>query len=138
MENIITAIKIACGAVAAVLSNIFGGFDVLFVALLWCILIDYITGLCAAIYRRKLNSEVGFKGILKKFVILCIVAFAHELAIVVNVPELRDLVVGFYIANEGISILENAGKMNIPVARALADFMEQLKEKTNKDDEGDK
>ena len=127
MENIITTIKIACGAIAAVLSNIFGGFDVLFVALLWCILIDYITGICAAIYQKKLNSEIGFKGILKKFVILCIVALAHELAMVVGVPELRDLVIGFYMANEGISILENAGKMNIPVAKALADFMEQLK-----------
>ena len=134
MENIITAIKIACGAVAAVLSNIFGGFDVLFVALLWCILIDYITGICAAVYQKRLNSEVGFKGILKKFVILCIVALAHELAIVVGVPELRDLVVGFYIANEGISILENAGKMNIPVAKALSEFLEQLKNKDDKNE----
>ena len=112
MENIITAIKIACGAIAAVLSNIFGGFDVLFVALLWCILIDYITGICAAVYQKRLNSEIGFKGILKKFVILCIVVLAHELAIVVGVPELRDLVVGFYIANEGISILENKIPIN--------------------------
>lgn len=127
MENIITAIKIACGAAAAVLSNIFGGFDVIFVALLWCVLIDYITGICAAVYQKKLNSEVGFKGILKKFVILCIVALSHELSVVVGVSELRDLVIGFYIANEGISILENAGKMNIPVAKALSDFMEQLK-----------
>lgn len=135
MENIITAIKIACGAVAAVLSNIFGGFDVIFVALLWCILIDYITGICAAIYLKKLNSEIGFKGILKKVVILCIIALSHELSVVVGVPEIRDLVVGFYIANEGISILENAGKMNIPVAKALSKFLEQLKEKANDNDE---
>lgn len=133
MENIITGIKIACGAIAAVLSNMFGGFDVLFVALLWCVLIDYITGICAAIYQKKLNSETGFKGILKKFVILCIVALAHELALVVGVPELRDLVLGFYIANEGISILENAGKMNIPVAKSLCDFLEQLKDKGDND-----
>ena len=134
MENIITAIKIACGTVLAMLSNIFGGFDVLFVALLWCILIDYITGICAAVYQKKLNSEIGFKGILKKFVILCIVALAHELALVVGVPELRDLVIGFYMVNEGISILENAGKMNIPVAKALSEFLEQLKEKSDKNE----
>ncbi len=134
MEKIITAIKIICGAVAAVLSNIFGGLDVLFVGLLWCILIDYITGICAAVYQKKLNSEIGFKGILKKFVILCIVALAHELSMVVGVPELRDLVVGFYIANEGISILENAGKMNVPVAKGLSNFLEQLREKGDKDE----
>ncbi len=134
MENIITTIKLACAAVAAVLSNIFGGFDALFVALLWCILIDYITGICAAVYQKKLNSETGFKGILKKFVILCIVALAHELAMVVGVPELRDLVVGFYITNEGISILENAGKMNVPVAKMLSKFLEQLKEKGDRNE----
>lgn len=106
----------------------------LFVALLWCVLIDYITGICTAIYQKRLNSETGFKGILKKFVILCIVALAHELAVVVGVPELRDLVVGFYIANEGISILENAGKMNIPVAKGLSEFLEQLKNKDDRDE----
>lgn len=137
MENIITGIKFACGVIAAVLSNIFGGIDALFTALLICVVVDYITGIMAAIYEKKLNSEVGFRGILKKIAILCIVVLAHELEIVVGIGGIRDLAVGFYIANEGISILENSAKMNVPVARNLAGILEQLKDKLEKEDDED-
>ena len=134
MDNLITGIKFACGVVAAILSNIFGGMDALIAALLICIVVDYITGIMAAVYEKKLNSEVGFKGILKKIAILCIVVLAHELEVVVGVGGIRDLAVGFYIANEGISILENSAKMNVPVARSLAGILEQLKDKLEKED----
>lgn len=137
MENIISGIKIACGVIAAILSNIFGGLDALFTALLICIVVDYITGIMAAIYEKKLNSEVGFRGILKKIAILCIVVLAHELEVVVGVGGIRDLAVGFYIANEGISILENSARMNVPVARSLSGFLEQLKDKLEKEDDED-
>ena len=137
MDNIITGIKFSCGVIAAVLSNIFGGLDALFTALLVCIVIDYITGICAAVYEKKLNSEIGFKGIFKKVAILCIIVLAHELEIVIGVAGVRDLVVGFYVANEGISILENAAKMNVPVARNLTGFLDQLKDKLERDDEED-
>ena len=129
MENLITGIKFTCGIIAAVISNLFGGIDALFTALLICIVVDYVTGILSAIYEKKLNSEVGFRGILKKIAILCIVVLAHELEIVAGVGGIRDLAVGFYIANEGISILENCAKMNVPVARKLSDVLEQLKEK---------
>ena len=135
MENIITGIKFACGVVAAVLSNFFGGIDALFTALLICIVVDYVTGIMAAIYEKKLNSEVGFRGILKKIAILCIVVLAHELELVVGIGGIRDLAVGFYIANEGISILENCAKMNVPVAKNLAVILEQLKEKLDEEDD---
>ena len=134
MDNIISGIKIACGVVAAIFSNIFGGLDALFTALLICIIVDYITGIMAAIYEKKLNSEVGFRGILKKITILCIVVLAHELEVVVGVGGIRDLAVGFYIANEGISILENGARMNVPVARSLAGILEQLKDKLEQGD----
>ena len=137
MENIITGIKFACGVIAAILSNIFGGLDALFTALLICIIIDYVTGIMAAIYEKKLNSEVGFRGILKKIAILCIVVLAHELEVVVGIGGIRDLAVGFYIANEGISILENSAKMNVPVAKNLAGILEQLKDKLDKEDDED-
>lgn len=137
MENVISGIKIACGVAAAILSNIFGGLDALFTALLICIVADYVTGIMAAIYEEKLNSEVGFRGILKKIAILCIVVLAHELEVVIGVGGIRDLAVGFYIANEGISILENSARMNVPVARNLAGILEQLKNKIEKDDEDD-
>ena len=137
MDNLITGIKFACGIVAAIVSNIFGGLDALFSALLICIVVDYVTGIMAAIYEKKLNSEIGFRGILKKIAILCIVVLAHELEVVVGVGGIRDLAVGFYIANEGISILENCAKMNVPVARNLSNILEQLKDKLDKDDEDD-
>ena len=137
MDGIITGIKFACGVIAAVLSNIFGGIDALFTALLICIVVDYVTGIMAAVYEKKLNSEVGFKGILKKIAILCIVVLAHELEVVVGIGGVRDLAVGFYIANEGISILENSAKMNVPVARSLAGVLEQLKDKLENDENGD-
>lgn len=135
MENIITGIKFACGIIAAIISNIFGGLDALFTALLICIVVDYVTGILAAIYEEKLNSEIGFRGILKKIAILCIVVLAHELEVVVGVGGVRDLAVGFYIANEGISILENCAKMNVPVARNLSNILEQLKDKLDKEDD---
>lgn len=133
MENIINGIKICCGAVAAVLSFVFGGLDVLLKALIACIVVDYITGLCAAVYQKKLNSSTGFKGILKKFVILCIVIAAHFMDVAFGINAIREMAVGFYIANEGISILENAGKMNVPIAKNLAGILEQLRAKTEKD-----
>ena len=137
MENIITGIKFACGIIAAIVSNIFRGLDALFTALMICIVVDYVTGILAAIYEKKLNSEIGFRGILKKIAILCIVVLAHELEIVVGVGGVRDLAVGFYIANEGISILENCAKMNVPVARNLSNILEQLKDKLDKEDDED-
>ena len=133
MENIITGIKFACGVIAAILSNIFGGLDALFTALLICIIIDYVTGIMAAIYEKKLNSEVGFRGILKKIAILCIVVLAHELEVVVGIGGIRDLAVGFYIANEGLSILENAGRIGVPLPKKLMEVLEQLK--SNGDEE---
>ena len=135
MDNLITGIKFACGVVAAILSNIFGGMDALFTALLICIVVDYVTGIMAAVYEKKLNSEVGFRGIPKKIAVLCVVVLAHELEVVVGVGGIRDLAVGFYIANEGISILENSAKMNVPVARSLAGILEQLKDKLEKEDD---
>ena len=138
MENIINGIKICCGTIAAVLSFVFGGLDVLLKALIACMVVDYITGVCAAVYRKKLNSATGFKGILKKIVIMCIVAAAHFMDIVFGINAIREMAVGFYIANEGISILENAGKMNVPIAKNLASILEQLREKTEKDVEIEK
>lgn len=132
--DIVTWIKMVCGAIAGLLSYVFGGLDVLLTALLICIVIDYITGICAAIYQGKLNSSTGFRGILKKFVILLVVALAYTVGHIVGMDSVRDLVIGFYIANEGISILENAGRMNVPVCKQLAVILEQLREQTEDDD----
>ena len=101
----------------------------LLIALLVCIVIDYLTGICAAVYEKKLNSRVGFGGILKKVVLLLIVGLASIIGQALNIDSVRDLVIGFYIANEGISVLENAGRMNVPVCKNFTKYLEQLKSK---------
>lgn len=127
MDNIITWIKLVAGVITGLLSYLFGGLDMLFTALLVCIAVDYITGVLAALYEKRLNSEIGFRGILKKVMILLIVILAQMIGTAAGIEEVRDLVVGFYIANEGISVLENAGRMNVPVCKGLAKYLEQLK-----------
>lgn len=129
MNNILTVIKMIFSAIMSALSYLFGGFDGLLMALLFCIVADYITGVLAAVYERKLNSQTGFRGIIKKVVILIVVALAVEISNVTGAESIRDLVISFYIANEGISILENAGRMEVPFLSKLKDLLEQLKEK---------
>ena len=129
MNNILTVIKMIFSAIMSSLSYLFGGFDGLLIALLFCIVADYITGVLAAIYEKKLNSQTGFRGIIKKVVILIIVALAVEISAVTGAESIRDLVICFYIANEGISILENAGRMDVPFLSKLKDLLEQLKDK---------
>lgn len=135
MESMLVWIKMVFGAIAGLVSYVFGGLDMLLMALLICIAIDYVTGVLAALYEKRLNSETGFRGILKKVVILLVVALAYTVGHVVGVDSVRDFVIGFYIANEGISILENAGRMNVPVAKQLAKVLEQLKEQMDDGEE---
>ena len=123
-------LKTVTGALIGVLSVLFGNLDVYFYGLVFCIVADYITGICAAVYEKKLDSRTGFVGILKKIVILTVVALAHTLGEVASVPTIRNVVIGFYIANEGLSILENAARMNIKGTKKLKEFLKQLSEET--------
>ena len=106
-----------------------GGFDIALKSLLIVIVIDYVTGILSAIYNKQINSKVGFKGILKKFSYLLIIALS---VIVDNIlgqsGTIRTLVIYFFVANDGISILENVAEMNIPLPPKLLETLEQLKE----------
>lgn len=106
-----------------------GGFDIALKSLLIVIVIDYATGILSAIYNKQINSKVGFKGILKKFSYLLIIALS---VIVDNIlgqsGTIRTLVIYFFVANDGISILENVAEMNIPLPPKLLETLEQLKE----------
>ena len=107
-----------------------GGFDVALKSLLIIIIIDYITGVLSAIYNKKLSSKIGFRGILKKFAYLFIVALSVVLdKILGNTGTVRSLVIYFFVANDGISILENVAEMNIPLPKKLTEILEQLKDK---------
>lgn len=121
--------KLFCATVITLISQIFGGFDLLFKTLLFCMVADYITGILCAIYEKKLNSKTGFRGIIKKAVILIITALAAMAGRIAEFNGLRDMVIGFYIANESLSILENAAKMDVPVVNKLKNILEQLKNK---------
>jgi len=134
MDRSANIIKIIWGGIIAVLNYLFGGFDMVLDILLVLIAIDYVTGIISAIYNKNLSSAIGFNGLLKKVGILAIVAVGHMVSIGLNIAEIRSLVIGFYIANEGISILENAGRMGIPLPNKLMDVLAQLKEGGENDD----
>lgn len=107
-----------------------GGYDDMVTVFLSLLIIDYITGLMGAIYNRELNSGTGFKGIIKKILIIFTVGVAVKLNMLFPDVPLREIVLSFYIANEGISFCENICKF-IPVPESLKAFFEQLREKEN-------
>lgn len=112
-----------------------GGFDEMLIALLIFMICDYLTGVMKAIIKKKVSSEIGFKGIFKKILILFLVGIAVRLDIILNLDDaLRYLVIGFYIANEGISILENAGEMGLPFPKKLKEVLVQLNNEEKEDE----
>lgn len=128
MEKLFNNISIAFAIVGSFFATLFGGWDKWMYALIAFIVIDYITGLIKAIYLKQLSSEIGFKGILKKIMILVAVAVAVVLENTTGLP-LRNLVVCFYIANEGISLLENIAEF-IPIPKKMKEIFLQLRDKT--------
>ena len=126
MEKIIICFKLVFAWLFSLLTFIWGGFDTIFIVLLCLMAIDYISGVLSAIKTKSLSSRAGFSGLLKKIGILCIVALSHFIAKTIPMPEIRPLVIGFYIANEGISILENAGSIGVPLPEKLISVLQQL------------
>ena len=93
--------------------------------------IDYLSGVFVAIIRKQVSSEIGFKGIFKKCLILCMVAMGVVVDNLLNIEQefCRMLVIYFYIANEGISIIENASDLGLPVPQKLKDALIQIQNK---------
>lgn len=129
LQHFIKAIFAFCCSLA---SFLWGKCDGLLLALLAFICLDYISGVIVGATRHKLSSSVGFKGIAKKAFILIIVAVAHIIDSQVlggQSSVFRSAICGIYIANEGLSILENAVKLGVPVPKQLKKFLEQLRDK---------
>ena len=122
-------VVIAVGGAAA--SFLFGGWSALLNILLAFVAIDYITGCIASGVQGKLNSQVGWKGIAKKVAIFFIVAVAHmvDVALGGDTHMVRDAAIFFYLANELLSITENAGRIGVPVPQKLLSAVEVLKGK---------
>ena len=107
-----------------------GGFDIALQSLLIVMVIDYLTGIASAIYNKNLSSKIGLKGILKKFCYLCVVALS---VVIDNLTGqngfIRTLVIYFFVANDGLSIIENMAEMNIKLPQKLIDSLEQIRKK---------
>ena len=111
-----------------------GGVDMALSVLLFCITFDYITGVLSAIVNKELSSAIGYKGIFKKVGILIAVALGHLIGVYLNF-EVRAWVIGYYIANEGISILENLGYIGVPYPERFLNVLKQLKKESGSDDD---
>lgn len=113
-----------------------GGFDGLLYALIAFVVIDYITGVMCAIADKTLSSEVGFRGICRKVLIFLLVGIANVLDVEVigTGSILRTAVIFFYISNEGVSLLENASHLGLPVPAKMKAVLEQLHDKSEKED----
>ena len=114
-----------------------GGCDGLLLALVLFAVADYITGVMCAVADRKLSSEVGFKGICRKVIIFMLVGIAHiiDVNVIATGSVLRTAVIFFYLSNEGVSLLENAGHLGLPIPEKLKIVLEQLHDRSEKSDE---
>lgn len=117
-------------ALGAWLGGFMGGLDGFLYTLIVFVVVDYVTGFMAAISEKSLSSEVGFKGIAKKVVIFLLVGVANMLDVHVlgQGAVIRTAVIFFYLSNEGVSILENAGRLGLPIPKKLRQILEQLKD----------
>lgn len=129
MKNLINFVT---GTLATTLVYFLGGWDIALQILITVIILDYVTGVFKAVYNKEINSSVGLKGIIKKLGYLIVVAVAVILDKVTgNTGAIRTLVIYFFVANEGISILENWGGMGLPMPQKIFDVLEQLKNDNN-------
>jgi len=132
-------VQIAITALGAWLGYFLGGMDGLMIALIVLMTLDYVSGVMCAIIDKKLSSAVGFKGICKKVFILMLVGVAHiiDLHVVGTGSALRGAVICFYMSNEGLSLLENAAHIGLPIPDKLRDILSQLHDKERTTDQGD-
>ncbi|WNF36816.1 phage holin family protein [Bacillaceae bacterium IKA-2] len=130
MKMLWTNIQYAIAAIGGWLGWFLGGLDGFLYALVAFVVIDYITGVMLAIIEKRLSSEVGAKGIFKKVLIFTLVAIGHiiDSQIIKNGGVIRTAVIFFYLSNEGISILENASRIGLPIPEKLKDILAQLNE----------
>lgn len=129
--NVINAIKVGLTVVITWIGWLVGGYDTMMVTLLLFMCADYISGIMCGITNKELSSEVGFKGIFKKIMILLLVGVTNLLGQATGIEGLRYIVISFYLANEGISIIENASILGLPVPQKIKDVLEQLKSNTS-------
>lgn len=139
MKEFWNTVQLIFTAVGGWLGYYLGGCDGLLYALLAFVVVDYITGVMCAVADKRLSSEVGFKGICRKVLIFLLVGIANilDVQVIGTGSVLRTAVIFFYISNEGVSLLENAAHLGLPVPEKMKEVLEQLHDRAEntKEDE---
>ena len=137
MKEFWNVIQMVFTGIGGWLGYFLGGYDGLLYALIVFMVVDYITGVMCAINDKKLSSTVGFKGICRKVLILMLVGIANllDVAIIGTGAILRTAVIFFYLSNEGVSLLENAGHLGLPIPEKLKEILAQLHDRAEKEGE---
>lgn len=130
LQEIWLRIKLVFSFFGGAVSALVGGMDSLMTVLLACMILDYLTGVMHAVLEKQLSSAIGFKGICKKVLIVLMVGAAHMMDqhITGGSGALRSAVICFYLSNEGISMLENAARIGLPIPETLRNILVQLTE----------
>ena len=137
MKEFWNSIQLVFAMIGGWLGYFLGGYDGLLYALIAFMVVDYITGVMCAIVDKKLSSAVGFKGICRKVLILMLVGIANllDVQVIGTGSVLRTAVIFFYLSNEGVSLLENAAHLGLPIPEKLKAVLAQLHDKANEVEE---
>ena len=137
MKEFWNVIQVILSAIAGSLGYFVGGFDSMIYALLVFVIIDYITGVMCAIADKTVSSAIGFKGICRKVLIFLLVGVANilDVQVIGTGSALRTAIIFFYLSNEGISLLENAAHLGLPVPEKIKTVLEQLHDRSQKEEE---
>lgn len=138
MKEFWNTIQLIFTAVGGWLGYFLGGCDGLLIALVVFAVVDYITGVMCAVADKELSSEVGFKGICRKVLIFILVGIANilDVQVIGTGSILRTAVIFFYLSNEGVSLLENAGHLGLPIPEKLKLVLEQLHDRAETENSG--
>ena len=136
MKEFWTTVQVVFAGIGGWLGWFLGGCDGLLYALLAFVVIDYITGIMCAVVDKKLSSAVGFKGIFKKVLIFALVGIGHILDthVIGSGSVMRTAIIFFYLSNEGVSLLENAAYLGLPIPQKLKSVLEQLHDRAEKEE----
>ena len=131
MTNKLATVNSIFAVIGTVIAKALGGWDLALQVLVALVVLDYLTGVSIAVVEKKLSSEVGYRGLFKKVMIFALVYVAVLADQATGSDIIRTLTIMFYIANEGISVLENAGKLGVPYPAQLKNILVQLKTKND-------
>lgn len=127
MKNIFS---FACSSISTIFIYVFGGLDVALQCLLVAIVLDYVSGMIKAYESQTLSSRIGFRGIVKKVGLLAIVALGVVIdRLTGNTGDIRTLIIYYFVANEGLSIIENLASAGVPIPDIIAKALKILKDK---------